>query len=76
MGTGDNLDTFIPHNILIRKNQSQTMWEEEFISDALAARNHAQETGIVYEAKDVHEYILARARGENLSEPKPTCKKN
>jgi predicted transcriptional regulator len=63
------------HAFMVRAIELATNSAEpcsDFIADALAARKHLQETGISYEAEDVHEYILARARGESPSFPKPS----
>ena len=43
----------------------------DFIADALAARQHVEETGIAYAAEDVNKYILAKVRGEEPPEPQP-----
>ena len=42
-----------------------------FVDDARQARLDMLESGICYEAKDVHAYILARARGEKVRRPRP-----
>lgn len=44
--------------------------EERFLADAYAAREETHRTGQVFAAEDVHDYVLAIARGENPPLPK------
>ena len=47
--------------------------ESRFLADAYAAREETHRTGQVFAAEDVHDYVLAIARGENppLPEAQP-----
>ena len=39
--------------------------EERFLAEAYAAREETHNTGVIFAAEDVHDYIRAVARGEN-----------
>jgi predicted transcriptional regulator len=45
---------------------------QAFIDAALRSKAKVEETGIVYEAEPVFEYLRARARGERVKRPPPT----
>ena len=63
-----------PHALMVRAIESQVEAmerHEQFIKDAIAADKEMRETGIAYAAKDVHEYLRAKVRGEKVKRPKP-----
>ena len=63
-----------PHAFMVNAIEAATTSSElraRFIADALAAEKHMEETGIAYAAENVNEYIRAKIRGENPSQPKP-----
>jgi len=43
---------------------------QQFVSDALDARNRYQRDGIAYDSRDIHEYFLARVAGKKTARPK------
>jgi hypothetical protein len=43
--------------------------ECSFVTEALAAREDFERTGLAYEADDVFDYLLERARGNNPVSP-------
>jgi hypothetical protein len=40
-----------------------------FVSEALAAREEFERTGLAYDADDVFDYLLERAKGNNPAQP-------
>ncbi len=45
----------------------------EFVASALAAREEVAKNGLVFEAADVHRWLLARAEGATA--PRPVLRK-
>ena len=62
-----------PHAFMLEAIERQTRLDEqrrEFVGAAVEARNEARKTGMGYAVGDVHAYIAARVRGEQLPRPK------
>lgn len=67
-------DGVTPHALMVRAIAAQVEAMElhdQFVRDAMAARKEMQETGIAYDAKDVHAYLRAKVRGRKVRRPKP-----
>ena len=63
-----------PHALMVRAIESQVAAMElhdQFVKDAMAARKEMEETGLAYDAKDVHAYLRAKVRGRKVRRPKP-----
>lgn len=52
-----------------RVRQSETY--AAFVAGAHEADRHMTETGLAYDADEVHEYLLARLKGKSVKRPKP-----
>ena len=63
-----------PHAFMVDVIAEQTDRIEEdraFMARAEASLKHYQETGIGYDADEVHAYLRAKIQGAMLPEPKP-----
>ena len=62
------------HAFMVESIQNAVVAAEQqlaFLADAEAAYEQMCESGEGYEARDVHRYIQARARGESVERPQP-----
>ncbi|MCI0571551.1 MAG: hypothetical protein L0Y66_12415 [Myxococcaceae bacterium] len=67
-GTGKS-----PHAFMVDAIEQQTVRAEQrkrFVADALAAEKETLESGLAYDADDVHAAMEARARGRRVTRPK------
>ena len=63
-----------PHAFMVDLIAAETERIEEdraFMARAEASLKHHQETGIGYDAKEVHAYLRAKIQGVTKPEPKP-----
>lgn len=63
-----------PHGFMLDAIEKQAEREErmqEFLKEARAADRHAERTGEVYRAADVHAWLARLARGRKGPRPKP-----
>lgn len=61
-----------PHAFMISAIEQAALAAEQhnsFIADALAAEQESLETGLPYDADEVHSYIQARLGGQNPERP-------
>jgi predicted transcriptional regulator len=68
-GTGQSA-----HAFMVEAIERQTRLAEQrrsFVTDALAAREETDRSGLGYPAGEVRRYILARVRGEKAARPTP-----
>ena len=49
---------------------SRSELSERFLDDAVAADEEMQRSGLGYDAKDVHAYVTAKARGKRVRRPR------
>ncbi len=62
------------HAFMVEAIVEQTERVEEdraFMARAIASKKHYDETGIGYDADEVHAYLRAKIQGITLPEPKP-----
>ncbi|HEY3075233.1 MAG TPA: hypothetical protein VGJ74_08680 [Burkholderiales bacterium] len=62
-----------PHAFMLRALESQVEAMERyetFLDDGMRADEAMQQSGLGYEAKDVHAYLEAKARGRAVRRPK------
>jgi len=62
-----------PHAFMLRALESQVEAMERyqtFLDDGMRADEAMQQSGVGYEAKDVHAYLEAKARGRVVRRPK------
>ena len=62
------------HAFMVESLQNAVVAAEQqlaFLADAETAYEQMCESGEGYEARDVHRYIQARARGESVERPQP-----
>jgi predicted transcriptional regulator len=62
-----------PHAFMLRALESQVEAMERyetFLDDGMRADDAMQQSGLGYEAKDVHAYLEAKARGRAVRRPK------
>jgi len=55
----------------IAKEAERAELRRKFIADAVSSLQHAERTGLAYDAKDVHAYFAARAAGKPARRPRP-----
>jgi len=67
--TGQSLHAFMLEAIEEKTGLAEQRWM--FVRDALEAEREFEQTGIAYEAADVHRYFRARAAGKRAARPKP-----
>lgn len=63
-----------PHAWMIEALEERVAQSEAyaaFVAEALEADRRMNETGLGYDADDVHEYLLARLEGKPAKRPKP-----
>lgn len=63
-----------PHAFMLKAIEQQTAMAEmrrAFVEQALEARTSMEETGVGYEAVEVHAYLRARAEGRRAERPTP-----
>ena len=63
-----------PHAFMLRALESQVEAMERyqrFLDDGMRADEAMQQSGLGYEAKDVHAYLEAKAKGRAVPRPKP-----
>lgn len=63
-----------PHAFMLRAIEEQTRLAEArraFVQQALDARESTDQSGIGYEATEVHSYLTRRAQGKRARRPKP-----
>ena len=63
-----------PHAFMVDLIAAETVRIEEdraFMAHAEASLKHYQETGVGYDADEVHAYLPAKIQGVMFSEPKP-----
>ncbi|MBI5658795.1 MAG: hypothetical protein HZC43_04420 [Nitrosomonadales bacterium] len=64
-----------PHAFMIEALAEQTERDErrrDFLNAAIAAEKETTETGITYDANEVHAYLRARISGKSRRRPKQT----
>ncbi|MBI5429077.1 MAG: hypothetical protein HY938_01320 [Nitrosomonadales bacterium] len=64
-----------PHAFMIEALAEQTERDErrrDFLNAAIAAEKETAETGITYDANEVHAYLQARISGKSRRRPKQT----
>lgn len=54
----------------IAKEAERAELRRKFIADALSSLEHAEHTGLAYDAKEVHSYFAARAAGRPSKRPR------
>jgi predicted transcriptional regulator len=62
-----------PHSFMLRALESQveaTERYQRFIQDGMRADHAMQQSGLGYEAKDVHAYLESKAKGRPAGRPK------
>ena len=62
-----------PHAYMLEaleREAARAEWQQSFVQDALDAEREMQETGIAYDAEDVHAYITQLANGKKPKRPK------
>jgi len=62
-----------PHAYMLRALESQVESSEryqQFLEDGMRADEAMQQSGLGYDANDVHAYLLARVRGKKARRPK------
>jgi len=62
-----------PHAFMVRALESQVEAMERyhvFVEDGMRADQAMQQSGLGYDAKDVHAYLEAKARGRKARRPK------
>jgi predicted transcriptional regulator len=62
-----------PHAFMVRALESQVEAMERyeaFLAEGMRADEAMQQSGLGYDAKDVHAYLLARVRGRKARRPK------
>lgn len=62
-----------PHAYMLRALESQVESSERyqrFLEDGMRADEAMQQSGLGYDANDVHAYLLARVRGKKARRPK------
>ncbi|HMA32275.1 MAG TPA: CopG family transcriptional regulator [Casimicrobiaceae bacterium] len=63
-----------PHALMLRMLEEQVESIErfeQFVADAQSADERMQESGMGYDAADVHGYLEARVAGRKATRPKP-----